>query len=73
MKKRIKLLTIVMCSIVLASTHGITTYACVPNGIEDNNRATHIVTKYRVYKGRHQYRRWNETLNKWVDDHWIDL
>lgn len=32
-----------------------------------------IVKKYRVYNGRHQYRRWNETKQKWVDPYWIDM
>lgn len=31
-----------------------------------------IVTKYRFYKGKRQYRRWNDTKNVWVDSHWID-
>lgn len=32
-----------------------------------------IVTKYRVYDGKWQYRRWNETKECWVDPHWIDM
>lgn len=32
-----------------------------------------IVKKYRVYNGRLQYRRWNQTKNRWVDAGWIDM
>jgi len=32
-----------------------------------------IVTKYRKYNGKTQYRRWNETQNKWVDPYWINF
>lgn len=35
--------------------------------------ADKIVVKYREYKGRLQYRRWNETKGYWVDSHWIDV
>lgn len=32
-----------------------------------------IVRKTRMYKGRPQYRRWNETWGYWVDPYWIDM
>lgn len=32
-----------------------------------------IVYKFRTYNGKTQYRRWNETRQKWVDPYWIDL
>lgn len=32
-----------------------------------------IVTKYRLYHGILQYRRWNETRDYWVDPDWIDF
>ncbi len=31
-----------------------------------------IITKYRMYYGKLQYRRWNKATGKWVDSHWID-
>lgn len=31
-----------------------------------------IITKYRMYKGKLQYRRWNSTTGTWVDPCWID-
>lgn len=31
-----------------------------------------IVYKYRLYNGKQQYRRWNETRGYWVDPYWID-
>lgn len=32
-----------------------------------------IVYKFRVYNGKRQYRRWNQTRGYWVDSHWIDI
>lgn len=32
-----------------------------------------IITKYRIYNNRMQYRRWNKTKKIWVDPYWIDL
>lgn len=32
-----------------------------------------IVKKYREFKGKMQYRRWNETKKCWVDPAWIDM
>ena len=32
-----------------------------------------IVLKQRMYRGRLQYRRWNETRGYWVDPYWIDV
>ena len=32
-----------------------------------------IIYKFRTYNGKAQYRRWNETKQKWVDPYWIDL
>lgn len=32
-----------------------------------------IVMKKRVFNGKQQYRRWNETRKVWVDPYWIDL
>ncbi len=35
-------------------------------------RADVIVTKFRYYEGKYQYRRWNQTRGYWVDPEWID-
>lgn len=32
-----------------------------------------IVTKYRMYEGKLQKRRWNETRGYWVDPYWITI
>ncbi len=32
-----------------------------------------IVTKYRMYEGKLQKRRWNETRGFWVDPYWITI
>lgn len=38
-------------------------------------KADVIVTKYRIdpITLQPQYRRWNETQNRWVDPYWIDM
>lgn len=32
-----------------------------------------IIKKYRYYKGKRQYRRWNDTKKRWVDPKWINI
>lgn len=32
-----------------------------------------IVYKFRLYNGKQQYRRWNETRGYRVDPYWIDM
>lgn len=32
-----------------------------------------IVNKYRMYQGKLQRRRWNETRGYWVDPYWITI
>lgn len=32
-----------------------------------------IVYQYRIYNGKYQYRRWNETRGYWVDSKWLDV
>lgn len=32
-----------------------------------------IVTKFRIYNGLTQYRRWNATKGVWVDPYWITV
>lgn len=32
-----------------------------------------IIIKTRIYNGKRQYRRWNETKSCWVDPDWIDI
>jgi hypothetical protein len=38
-----------------------------------NQRKDVIEYRFRTYNGIKQYRRWNVTQNKWVDDRWINL
>lgn len=42
------------------------------NATQITPRADVIVLKTRLYKGKPQYRRWNETRGYWVDPDWID-
>ena len=32
-----------------------------------------IEIRYRIYNGKLQYRRWNQSRNCWVDSEWIDM
>lgn len=52
-----------------------TTSVAYEQSLEDSQylRADVIERKYRYYYGRLQYRHWNRTRGKWVEDHWIDL
>lgn len=34
------------------------------------SRGTEIEYRYRMYKGKLQYRRWNVTERKWIDKCW---
>lgn len=36
-------------------------------------RADVIVIMTRTFNGVRQYRRWNQTRNKWVDSYWRDM
>lgn len=42
------------------------------NRITEIQRTDVIVTKFRLYNGLVQYRRWNETKGCWVDPDWIN-
>lgn len=35
-------------------------------------QTTQIVTKFRWFNGKLQYRRWNKTTGQWIDPYWID-
>lgn len=75
MKKRIRLLTIVLCSLLcFGSTTFISNASSdQPAGFETETKVVKIITKYRTNNGKVQYRRWNVSVGVWVDDHWIDL
>lgn len=45
----------------------------VQNDIGVAPYADEIVTKFRAYNGKIQYRRWNQTRGYWVDKDWITL
>lgn len=61
------------CSVsVLASETAKTPTSLTQSSIQ--SRADVIVRKYRINSaGIPQYRRWNETQNRWVDPYWINL
>lgn len=40
---------------------------------EADTNADVIEVRFREYNGKRQYRRYNDTRGRWVDDHWIDL
>ena len=41
--------------------------------IKSETRADVIETHYRYHNGKLQYRHWNVTRGRWVEDDWIDL
>ena len=77
---------IIICSFALALSTGLitgtidahaeeTSISTQDNDPKSSNmlRADVIEKKFRVYYGKVQYRHWNRTRGKWVEDHWIDL
>jgi len=77
-----KLLAILLLGIMLFSlpsmasaqeiTHSAANQISISN-VSITPRSDVIVTKYRTYNNKKQYRRWNETRNRWVDSYWINL
>ena len=74
----------IMAGLFFVCSVGIAVFMPVITKAEDRNsvyndyfvseqvRADVIVTKFRWYEGRLQYRHWNETRGYWVDPYWID-
>lgn len=74
MKKIAKLLfTACMLTVLAPSFCANASVLTVSSNISETMqpRASVIVYKFRNYKGRMQYRRWNETKGCWVDPAWI--
>lgn len=57
------------CPPVSAMSDSISTYSISTYSADEDV----IVYKFRTYNGRTQYRRWNETKQKWVDPYWINF
>ena len=78
-----KLLVIGMCSVMVLAAGGVDASAASIESSEVlDYRNEHsvgvmstdvIVYKFREYKHRAQYRRWNATRKRWVDPRWINL
>lgn len=70
--------TILLVSTSIPSAHAVSSvaqvlYISASNEGETIPFADVIVYKYRIYNGKRQYRRWNETRGYWVDPYWIDV
>lgn len=78
MKKKIALLVMIIAGLQFMPIHGyaaeqsIPAEAAVSSGIEVLSQDV-IETKFRIYNGKRQYRRWNVTKGCWVDPAWITL
>lgn len=48
-------------------------YPCNKPGNSEIMSGGTIVKRYRMYNGRPQYRRWNETYRRWVDSRWREM
>jgi len=76
-----RLLTVLLLSIMLLA------FPAMANAQEMNDKIANqisyetsvvpisdkIITKYRTRNGKSQYRRWNESTQRWLDRYWIDL
>lgn len=78
-----KLLVIGMCSVMVLAAGGVDASAASRESLEVVDcrneysagvmRTDVIVYRFREYKHRTQYRRWNVTRKRWVDPRWINL
>lgn len=78
-----KLLVIGMCSVMVLAAGGVDASAASRESSEVVDcrneysagvmRTDVIVYRFREYKHRTQYRRWNVTRKRWVDPRWINL
>jgi len=75
-----KIFTLIICIAVTLSLFSLNAYAyetvnssdlIAQSGEISIFAADVIVLKTRIYNGRYQYRRWNETKKRWVDPYWI--
>lgn len=76
-----KLFVIILCAVTVSTFQNVNVSAADTSNYEAGNcqcedtivlmRSDVIEYKYREYKGRLQYRRWNATQNCWVDPYWI--
>lgn len=76
-----KLSVIIMCTIIVLASQSINVSAVETSKVEILNcqyenviepmSSDVIEYKYREYKNRIQYRRWNATKKCWVDPYWI--
>ena len=74
---------IIICTIILSAPQSINASAVESSKVEINNYQYEniidlmsldiIEYRYREYKNRLQYRRWNVTKKRWVDPHWTNM
>lgn len=79
MKKYITLLLLVImlgttCAIPVSAAETVTVDSISVQSSDSSVQpyADVIVTKYRFYQGKRQYRHWNETRQCWVEPNWIN-
>ena len=73
-KKSILVGMAVVSLCALAQSSAAATVVGTPVAVEaaETRAADIIQTKFRLYKGVLQYRRWNQTKGVWVDPEWIN-
>lgn len=79
MKKMMKRMTALLFALLLcgsallpAQAKETVTISQSAAGPVNEINADKIVIKKRTYNGKRQFRRWNETKQRWVDPAWID-
>lgn len=84
MKKKVLMAAAICASVLLTAPVAYVSAAEVDETVQSQSISTQsdvtvapyadeIVTKFRVYKNKLQYRRWNQTRGYWVDKKWIDM
>lgn len=65
--------SLLVCGIS-ADAHAIADARANSKMMAENVCSSDVITiKTRIYQGKYQYRRWNETKQCWVDPDWIDF
>lgn len=79
------MILVALLSIFMANIVPVTSFAVSANNVEIKADAVNylpsgyevqkaqIITKYRMYNGKLQRRRWNVTTGRGVDPYWINL
>ena len=72
--RKLKMAVLILTTILAVSVPFTVFAEPAESNVTDNSRyASEVIeTKFRIYNGVLQYRRWNATRGVWVDPYWIN-